>query len=121
MSAVLVLPYVWALATDRPTPVARPTRRQHTTRTADGLLSQVHRGHAAPLRAHVHGGGQECRLCWDARVSRQDHQLPRRVVEDVVIFIHDIERCLERLDVEQQQLIARIALQQYTLQEGGGG
>ena len=37
--------------------------------------------------------------------------------EDVVIFIHDIERCLEQLDSEQQRLIARIALEQYTLQE----
>ena len=37
--------------------------------------------------------------------------------DDVVIFIHDVERCLEQLEEEQQQLIARIALQQYTLGE----
>lgn len=37
--------------------------------------------------------------------------------EDVVIFLHDVGKCLERLDAEQQHLISRIALQQYTLGE----
>jgi hypothetical protein len=37
--------------------------------------------------------------------------------EDVVIFLHDVGRCLEKLDMEQQHLISRIALQQYTLGE----
>jgi DNA-directed RNA polymerase specialized sigma24 family protein len=34
-----------------------------------------------------------------------------------VIFLHDVGKCLERLDEEQQHLILRIALQQYTLGE----
>jgi hypothetical protein len=37
--------------------------------------------------------------------------------EDVVIFLHDVDRCLKKLDAEQQHLISRIALQQYTLVE----
>jgi hypothetical protein len=37
--------------------------------------------------------------------------------DDVVIFLHDVEKCLEKLDEEQQHLISRIALQQYTLGE----
>ena len=37
--------------------------------------------------------------------------------EDIIIFIHDVERCLARLDEEQQELIARMALQQYTVLE----
>jgi DNA-directed RNA polymerase specialized sigma24 family protein len=37
--------------------------------------------------------------------------------DDVVIFLHDVEKCLEKLDEEQQQLISRIALQQYTIGE----
>lgn len=37
--------------------------------------------------------------------------------DDVVIFLHDVCRCLEKLDPEQQDLISRIALQQYTLLE----
>jgi len=34
--------------------------------------------------------------------------------EDVVIFVHDVERCLEQLDAFAQQIIARIVLQEYT-------
>jgi Sigma-70, region 4 len=34
--------------------------------------------------------------------------------EDVVIFVHDVEKCLATLDAEQQVLIRRIALQEFT-------
>jgi len=37
--------------------------------------------------------------------------------EDVVIFLHDVDRCLKKLDAEQRHLISRIALQQYSLTE----
>jgi len=40
-----------------------------------------------------------------------------RGFDDVVIFIHDIEACIHKLDDDQQWLIRRIALQQYTQQE----
>jgi predicted DNA-binding protein (UPF0251 family) len=39
--------------------------------------------------------------------------------DDVVIFIHDIETCIRKLDEDQQWLIRRIALQQYTQLEAG--
>ena len=34
--------------------------------------------------------------------------------EDVVIFVHDVGQCLERLSRMQQYLIQRIAVQEYT-------
>jgi hypothetical protein len=37
--------------------------------------------------------------------------------EDAVIFVHDTETCLQRLDAFSQQLIARIIFQDYTLEE----
>ena len=37
--------------------------------------------------------------------------------DDVVIFVHDVEKCLEKLEGEQQRLVTRIALQQYTICE----
>ncbi len=37
--------------------------------------------------------------------------------DDVVIFLHDVNKCLEKLDAEQQDLLSRIALQQYSLVE----
>jgi hypothetical protein len=37
--------------------------------------------------------------------------------DDVVIFVHDVEKCLEKLDEQQRLLISRLALQQYNVTE----
>ncbi len=37
--------------------------------------------------------------------------------EDTVIFVHDVERCLDRLHPFDRQLIARIILEEYTEEE----
>ncbi|HZU41553.1 MAG TPA: hypothetical protein VE994_02695 [Terriglobales bacterium] len=37
--------------------------------------------------------------------------------EDAVIFVHDVEKSLERLDSFSQQLIARVVLQDYTQEQ----
>lgn len=37
--------------------------------------------------------------------------------EDVVIFVHDVERCLEKLDIESRVIIARIVLQDFSHDE----
>jgi len=37
--------------------------------------------------------------------------------EDVVILVHDVERCLERLDDFSRSLVARVVLQDYTWDE----
>ena len=40
--------------------------------------------------------------------------------EDTVIFVHDVERCLGRLDKLAQQLIARVILQGFSYDEAAG-
>lgn len=40
--------------------------------------------------------------------------------EDSVIFVHDVEKCLNKLDAFSQQLIRRISLQEYTQGEAAG-
>ena len=42
---------------------------------------------------------------------------PVRTFEDAVIFVLDIERCLEQLDGFDRQLISRVVLQEYTQAE----
>ena len=37
--------------------------------------------------------------------------------DDVIIFVADVERCLKLLTTEQQRLVVRIAVQEYTLAE----
>lgn len=43
-----------------------------------------------------------------------------RGFDDVVIFVHDMEKCLAMLNPNQQQLIERIAVQEYTLEDAAG-
>lgn len=40
--------------------------------------------------------------------------------EDSVIFVHDVEKCLKKLDSFSQDLIRRICLQEYTQGEAAG-
>lgn len=43
-----------------------------------------------------------------------------RSFEDCVIFVYDVEKCLEKLDGFSQELIRRVALQEYTQGEAAG-
>ena len=40
-----------------------------------------------------------------------------RSFEDVVIFCHDVERCLQGLSVREKELVKRVALQEYSQAE----
>ncbi|RRA48270.1 sigma-70 family RNA polymerase sigma factor [Acidipila sp. EB88] len=40
-----------------------------------------------------------------------------RSFEDAVIFVYDVDRCLRQLSPEEKELVARIALQEYTQAE----
>jgi hypothetical protein len=42
---------------------------------------------------------------------------PIRTFEDAVIFVLDVERCLDRLDALDRQMLSRIILQEYTQAE----
>jgi hypothetical protein len=39
---------------------------------------------------------------------------PIRTFEDAVIFVLDVERCLDKLEVLDRQLLSRVVLQEYT-------
>jgi hypothetical protein len=39
--------------------------------------------------------------------------------EDLVIFVTDVERCVEQLDEHSQLAIARVIFQEYTVEEAG--
>ena len=42
---------------------------------------------------------------------------PIRTFEDAVIFVLDVERCLDRLDALDRQMLSRVILQEYTQAE----
>jgi hypothetical protein len=113
MSAALTLPYLWATTN----PFSRP-----------GCLRPAPLGGAAFYRKNT-----EALLRRYLRVSMDMGRLPSllsrgvfrgrasscriRNFEDAVVFVIDVERCLKRLDLCSQELVARIALQEYTQAE----
>lgn len=118
MSAALVLPNVWATGAPEYVPAAPMIPPQPAPvvpeiafyrKYTEGLLRRY-------LRCSMESGKVPSLLgreMFRAKVS----SYRMSSFEDIIIFICDVERCIERLDPEQQQLIARIALQQYTVCE----
>lgn len=112
MSAALVLPMVWATA-----PLKEPVQ----PKPAPAVALDVYRKYTEALLRRYSQMAMET-----GRVpSLLGRELFRgkvtnyvvRGFDDVVIFVHDVEHCLEKLDSDPCQLIERIALQEYTLEE----
>jgi hypothetical protein len=117
MSAALVLPFVWAIGAELPVlalpagPAAKPVepRMAFYRKYTEAVLRRY-------IRMAMEAGkvpsllGQEMfrGKVTNYRVGNFD---------DVVIFVHDVNRCLEKLDEDQQDLISRMALQQFTVGE----
>ena len=113
MSAALTLPFVWAessVSNLEPVPASEPAggivfyRRRtelllrrymlvslQTGRVPSVVGNYVFRGKASSYRMHN--------------------------FEDAVIFLIDIEKCLKKIDPVGRELIARIALQEYTQED----
>lgn len=118
MSAVLAMPYTMATATavsDCPLPLARPKPiigfalyRKHTL----ALLQRYLRMSMELGRAPSVLG----RITLRGRVS--SYRL--RTFEDRLIFILDVEKCIDRLDRLSQQVVAHVALEAYSLVEAAG-
>lgn len=114
MSAALVLPLLWAFAeapesTQKPDSGRAEPRMSFYRRYTEALLRRY-------LRMSMEAGRVPSLLgreMFRARITSYRVQS----FEDVVIFLYDIERCLQQLDEEQQHLIARITLQEYSLME----
>jgi hypothetical protein len=113
----LVLPFVWALAHERSMPPPRPV---HHRTPPQPQVAFYRKYTEAMLRRYVRmsmEAGKVPSLLGKEMFRAKVTSYRVESFEDVVIFIYDIEHCLERLAPEQQRLIARIALEEYTLLE----
>jgi RNA polymerase sigma factor (sigma-70 family) len=120
MSAAAVLPFVWATATPRPVPSSSPNSPQHRTRPVEPQMGFYRKYTEAMLRRYVRmsmEAGKVPSLLGKEMFRGKVTSYRVESFEDVVIFLHDIDKCLERLDPDQQSLISRIALEEYTLAE----
>jgi len=132
MSAALKLPVIWgaaSVAADRPS--VCPKQRQ---RPAEGpALSPVapsaqpdaslafYRKHTeSMLRRYLYASMQVGRapsLLSDAVGRGWISSRPVRTFEDAVIFVLDVETCLDKLSPLDRQILNRVVLQEYTYTE----
>lgn len=112
-AAAAVLPYVWAYACEqalcepvrRPAPPEMAFYRKYT----EGMLRRY-------VRMSSEAGKVPSLLAREVfRGKVTSYQVKN--FDDVVIFRHDVEHCLARLDPDQHDLISRLALQEYSVGE----
>jgi len=118
-AAVVVLPALWAMAQEKraPTPKKKnetrvPPEMAFYRKYTEGLLRRYMKLSMESGRAPSLLGREMFR----GRVTQYRVQC----FDDVVIFVHDVERCLKMLDEEENFLITKIALQEYTQGETAG-
>ncbi len=114
-AAVMILPVVWATEARQARPATVVERHRTAPELAfyrkytEGLLRRY-------LKMSMESGRAPSLLGREMFRGNVTHYRVQGF-DDVVIFVHDVEKCLETLDEEQQFLIGRIALQEYTLNE----
>ena len=113
MSAALTLPYVWATVNQQ---AAERNRRPRPL----GGLAFYRRRTEILLRRYMSVSmdmGRVPSVMRNLEFRGRGSSYRIRNFEDAVIFVIDVERCLKRLDEYSQELVSRIALQEYTQAE----
>lgn len=116
-AAAAVMPFIWAIG-DEQAVLQRPVT--FFSRTIEPQMAFYRKYTEAMLRRYVRmsmEAGKVPSLLGQEMFRGRVTSYRVEGFDDVVIFIHDVERCLEKLDTVQQDLISRIALQQFTLGE----
>jgi hypothetical protein len=125
MSAALQLPVVWggaqlawrAESRGWEDPRERVERAcEPASETAD-RLAYLRRHTEKMLRRYLYASvqiGRSPSLLGDPVGRGWASSRPIRTFEDAVIFVLDMERCLDRLNSLDRQLLSRIVLQEYT-------
>jgi hypothetical protein len=115
-AAVVILPVLWAAADEKKIsePAKKPMARvvpelAFYRKYTEALLRRY-------MRLSLEAGRAPSLLGREMFRGRVTHYRVQGF-DDVVIFVHDVESCLKLLDAEQNHLIRRIALQEYTQTE----
>ena len=133
MSAALLLPMVWGACGSQPEwqenrrigqelPVALPGGKPAKVSDAGPLVSLgFYRKHTeSMLRRYLYASMQVGRapsILGDPMARGWASSRPVRTFEDAVIFVLDVEKCLDQLGSLDRQMLSRIVLQEYTQTE----
>jgi DNA-directed RNA polymerase specialized sigma24 family protein len=133
MSAALQLPTVWGTASPQETwPERKRTEEKRPAETAQ--LKRVEKPKQEPdlslafYRKHTEGMlrrylyasmqvGRAPSILGDPIARAWVSSRPVRTFEDAVIFVLDVERCLDKLSALDRALLSRIVLQEFTQAE----
>ncbi len=124
MSAALQLATVWAVSVEPAIkPASKPVNRKPST-SEDSLppisLAFYRKHTESLLRRYLYASMQVGRapsILSDPVSRGWASSRPIRTFEDAVIFVLDIERCIERLSPLDKQMLSRVVLQEYTQAE----
>ena len=132
MSAALKLPVIWGAASiqaDRPSVVPKQQQKPAKRSTfspapgstqPDASLAFYRKHTESMLRRYLYASMQVGRtpsLLSDAVGRGWISSRPIRTFEDAVIFVLDVEACLDKLSPLDRQILSRIVLQEYTHSE----
>ena len=133
MSAALQLPFIWAGANTHEE--RRGSKEHHSTSvvrtkaasTSDEAVPDIsvafYRKHTEKmLRRYLYASmlvGRAPSILGEPVGRGWVSSRRVKTFEDAVIFVLDVERCLDRLGTVDRSLLSRIALQEYTYPEAG--
>ena len=124
MSAALLLPVLWgssAAELEQAAWVEASASQQEQDEAGPPVSLAFYRKHTESiLRRYLYASMQVGRapsILSDPVGRGWASSRPIRTFEDAVIFVLDVERCLERLDPLDRQMLSRVVLQEYTQAE----
>jgi DNA-directed RNA polymerase specialized sigma24 family protein len=131
MSAALQLPMVWESSTARAAwqierrkweqSEARTAARQNQEQSKPPASLAFYRKHTESLlRRYLYASTQVGRapsILGDPIARGWASSRPIRTFEDAVIFVLDVEKCLDKLNSLDRELLSRVVLQEYTQAE----
>lgn len=120
MSAALQLPMLWGAGKTQP--ALREERRSHQKPKSEPPVSLAfYRKHTEKmLRRYLYASMQVGRapsILGDPVGRGWASSRPIRTFEDAVIFVLDVESCLNQLGSLDRQMLSRVVLQEYTQTE----
>ena len=128
MSAALQLPAIWGAAgAETVWTETKPTQKQNAepappapAATLDTRLAFYRKHTERTLRRYLYASmlvGRAPELLADSIGRGWVSSRPVRSFEDAVIFVLDVEKCLDKLDALDRRILGRIVLQDYTQSE----
>jgi hypothetical protein len=119
-TALAILPRIWACESPRKASATVPKPKTSSTDTVEPQLAFYRKYTEGMMRRYMRfsmEAGRVPSLIGKEMFRGKVTSYRVHSFEDLVIFVHDVEKCTAQLEQMDQLLITRIAVQEYTHQE----